>query len=100
MTNSGDNWMEAEVGDPNKFVPGLMKERTPEKACALQSVIDGHGITFSFDETEERVFYTSQASTGQIRIGLTCSTRLMAHSFAYLSANFAETEKARNTALG
>lgn len=94
------NWLEAEIGDPNEFVPGLMKERTPEKASALQAVIDSHGITFQFDETEERVFYTSHAKSGQIRIGLTCSTRLMAHSFAYLSANFAQIEKAKNIVLG
>src|SRR5918994_753305 len=100
MTNTGDNWLEAAAGDPNEFVPGLMKERTPEKACALQTVIERHRITFSFDETEERVYYTSQASTGQIRIGLTCSTRLMAHNFAYLSANFAQIEKAKCDVVG
>lgn len=100
MTTTNDNWLETAVGDPNEFVPGLMKERTPEKAYALQAAIVRHGITFSFDEAEERVYYTSQASTGQIRIGLTCSTRLMAHSFAYLSANFAQLEKAKCDALG
>lgn len=100
MVDSSNNWLEAEVGNPNDFVLGLMKERTPEKADALQSVIDSHHIGFCFDETEERVFFTSQAETGQIRIGLTCSTRLMAHAFAYLSANFAQIEKARNVVHG
>lgn len=98
MTNT--NWLEAEIGNPNEFVPGLMKERTPEKASALQAVIDNHHITFQFDETEERVFYTSHTQSGRVRIGLSCSTRLMAHSFAYLSANFAQIEKVKNIALG
>ena len=87
--NSGDPEAD-EVGDPAEFYLGLMKEITPEKADALQEIVDSRSIRFCVDETEERVFFAADTASGLITVGLLGATRLMAHAFAYTSTYAAE----------
>jgi hypothetical protein len=93
VADGGDDWVTGEIGDPTEFYSGLMKEITPEKADSLQRAIDKHGIRFCVDQTEERIFFTSDPDTGLITVGLIGSTRLMAHAFAYTSAHAAQLVK-------
>jgi len=98
MSDDLSDEIAAEVGNVTEFILGLMKERTPEKAALLQQVVDAHRITFYLNEDEERVFFDSNSTSGVINIGLNGTARLMAHSYAYLSANFAFIERMRSQA--
>jgi hypothetical protein len=98
MSDNLSDEITAEAGNVTEFILGLMKERTPEKAESLQQVVDAHRITFYLNEDEERVFFNSNSTSGVINIGLNGTARLMAHSYAYLSANFAFIERMRSQA--
>jgi len=93
MNSKTPDWIAAEIGDPNTFFLGLMKETVPEKATALQEVVDKHSITFRTNEREESCYFTVDYDTCDITIGLRGAARLMAHSFSYTCAHYGLLQK-------
>lgn len=88
MTETPDVSTTNENCDATSFYLGLMKERTPEKASLLQSVVDQFGIHFETEPNDERCRFSSQSQTGKITVGLKGMARLMGHAFAYACAHY------------
>ncbi len=69
MTDDATGWFEDEIGEINSFFVGLMKERTPNKAEALQRVVDQCGVHFQVEPDDERCHFSSQSRNGTITAG-------------------------------
>jgi hypothetical protein len=83
VSGTTEDPVEEAMGDPTEFFLGLMKERTPEKASALQEVVNQHCVHFQVDHDSDRCHFTADAETGRIVVGLKGTARLTGHCYAY-----------------
>jgi len=88
MSDTTSEWVFDEIGDPDEFFIGLVKERLPNKADAFQEIVGQKSISFTTNENEERCFFTVNYDTSEITVGVRAAARLMAHSFAYSCAHY------------
>jgi hypothetical protein len=100
MRDDTPDWVMAEIGDPNEFFLGLLKERTFERKSSIQDVIDKYGISFRVNEQEERCYFTADYNTHEITVGIRSAARLMAHSFAYTSIHYGFLRKIQEAKKG
>ncbi len=89
--STGDSTLSAGLSNGDLIV-GILLESVPEKTADLEQLIADYKITFAINPHSKRITCTQAEHGANVEVGLKHAQRLMAHCYAYLTANFAEIE--------